>query len=337
MEPGSLVAPGPRRGCGGCVRPLCRNFARGSCSWGQRCRFSHGTKGTAPRHRAPGRRCATTRAAFGLPRVEGEDGEENVPAPGDPPGWAVRGGFVPARARGAAGPHLKGLRRDPSSPAPSKTMETAWAQRLEDPTEHGAAAAPAPTADLRAHSEAVVCGICMEQVYGKALPEERLFGILPSCSHAFCLGCIRTWRRSRDFPRAVIKACPECRLTSPYYIPHKYWVSDGDEKQQLIKSFKARMGKIRCKFFTRNRGRCPFGSDCIYLHELPRGRPPPRRGRQRPRMRAERSPSPSESSDEEEDEFHMVEWAVTSALLELDLLYTSYSCEMFFGDGSDSD
>jgi len=45
----------------------------------------------------------------------------------------------------------------------------------------------------------------MERVCEKALPEERLFGILPNCSHAFCLGCIRTWRRSRDFPSTVIK------------------------------------------------------------------------------------------------------------------------------------
>lgn len=50
-----------------------------------------------------------------------------------------------------------------------------------------------------------MCGICMERVCEKALPEERLFGILPNCSHAFCLGCIRTWRRSRDFPSTVIK------------------------------------------------------------------------------------------------------------------------------------
>lgn len=46
---------------------------------------------------------STTRAAFGLPRAEEEDGTENIPARGDPPGWAVRGGFGSARARSAAG------------------------------------------------------------------------------------------------------------------------------------------------------------------------------------------------------------------------------------------
>ena len=76
---------------------------------------------------------------------------------------------------------------------------------LQVTMEPGAAAALIPTAVLRARSEAVVCGICMDRVYEKPLPEERLFGILPNCSHAYCVGCIRKWRRSRDFQSMVIK------------------------------------------------------------------------------------------------------------------------------------
>ncbi|NXC33222.1 MKRN1 ligase, partial [Campylorhamphus procurvoides] len=109
----------------------------------------------------------------------------------------------------------------------------------------------------------------MERVYGKPQPEERLFGILPNCSHAYCVGCIRKWRRSEGFPNTVINACPECRITSNYYIPHQYWISDVGEKEELIRTFKAQMGKITCRFFVRKGGSCPFGSDCIYLHELP--------------------------------------------------------------------
>ncbi|NXE00393.1 MKRN1 ligase, partial [Chaetorhynchus papuensis] len=163
----------------------------------------------------------------------------------------------------------------------------------------------------------------MDRVYEKPLPEERLFGILPNCSHAYCVGCIRKWRRSRDFQSTVIKACPECRITSSYYIPHKYWISDVGEKEKLIRTFKARTGKIRCKFFIR--GHCPFRSECIYLHELP-ARQLLRRRRQQPRTPAvsgvahpgaglgtERPwlilppllqvfiPSSSESSDEEDE------------------------------------
>ncbi|NWR87814.1 MKRN1 ligase, partial [Furnarius figulus] len=109
----------------------------------------------------------------------------------------------------------------------------------------------------------------MERVYGKPLPNDRRFGILPNCSHVYCVRCIRKWRRSQGFQNTVVKACPECRITSNYYIPHKYWISDAGEKENLISSYKAEKGKIMCKFFVQNRGQCPFGSDCIYLHELP--------------------------------------------------------------------
>ncbi|XP_064453584.1 probable E3 ubiquitin-protein ligase makorin-1 isoform X2 [Mirounga angustirostris] len=118
-------------------------------------------------------------------------------------------------------------------------------------------------------SRDVVCGICMDKVWDK--PEaERIFGILPNCSHAHCLGCLRTWRKSqRTFPLDVIKACPQCRVHSSYIIPHKFWVSKGAAKEQLIRNFKARTCQIRCRFFMQGNGRCPFKSDCIYLHQQP--------------------------------------------------------------------
>lgn len=55
-------------------------------------------------------------------------------------------------------------------------------------------------------SRDVVCGIRMDKVWDK--PEaKRIFGILPNCTHAHCLGCLRTWRkRRRDFPRDVTKS-----------------------------------------------------------------------------------------------------------------------------------
>ncbi|NXO03452.1 MKRN1 ligase, partial [Rhinopomastus cyanomelas] len=109
----------------------------------------------------------------------------------------------------------------------------------------------------------------MELVYEKPLPKERLFGILPNCSHAYCLGCIRKWRRRRDFQSSVVRACPQCRVPSGYYIPHKYWVCDGAEKEQLIKSFKMRKGRNYCTYFLQNHGQCPFKDDCIYLHKQP--------------------------------------------------------------------
>lgn len=51
----------------------------------------------------------------------------------------------------------------------------------------------------------VTCGICMENVYEKYQLRNNLFGILPNCNHAFCIECISTWRKVRDYGRDVIK------------------------------------------------------------------------------------------------------------------------------------
>ncbi|XP_014809096.1 PREDICTED: probable E3 ubiquitin-protein ligase makorin-2 [Calidris pugnax] len=350
---------------------VCRYFQSGFCSYGERCSFQHiqdepvGTlygplptvppshwgsephSGPAAGARGPGGSRhslahpvpSVMRVAFKFSSMEIEEEEkdkENIPAPDNVPRGAMGGEFVPARARGASGSQPRGQGLDPNSADPREvTVETAtWTDPAEVPTEAGAAAPLVPPAVLRARSEAVVCGICMDRVYEKPLPEERVFGILPNCSHAYCLSCIRKWRRSRDFQSVVIKACPQCRVTSSYYIPHKYWVSDAGEKEKLIETFKARTGKIRCKFFVRNRGRCPFKSECIYLHELPAGRTPRRR---RPRVPIEFSPSPSESSEEEEEDedFCLLEWALS--LVETRFRRLGYDHEMFFMDFSDSD
>ncbi|XP_065554395.1 E3 ubiquitin-protein ligase makorin-2-like isoform X2 [Lathamus discolor] len=384
MEPGSLVASG------GCLRPLCRNFARGFCRWGQNCRFSHDRKsaqicryfqsgfcsygercsyehirdepvpvGTrygpvppvprsywasdpAPMAMARGwggARCSlpppapsVTHVAFKFPSVEAEGerkAKEKIPAPDDVPRGAIGGEAVPAQAEGASGSQPQVLGLDPNSSDPGKETVTRT-DLAEVPKEPGAVAAPVSSEALRARSEAVVCGICMDRVYEKPLPEERLFGILPNCSHAYCLGCIRKWRRSRDFQSTVIKACPECRITSSYYIPHKYWVSEGAEKEKLIKTFRARTGKIRCKFFAQNRGSCPFKSDCIYLHELPACQPPQRR------QHHPRDPS-SVSSDEEDEELCVLEWALSLAMVEADFRYSRYGHEMLLVEFSESD
>ncbi|XP_067913199.1 probable E3 ubiquitin-protein ligase makorin-1 [Heterodontus francisci] len=119
-------------------------------------------------------------------------------------------------------------------------------------------------------SKDIICGICMEKVYEKTPAKDRCFAILPDCNHAFCVTCIKKWRDSKGFTSNIIKACPECRVVSSYYIPYKFWVVD-EPKQKLIEKFKAEKRKIHCKFFLRSNGRCPFKSECIYLHEFPEG------------------------------------------------------------------
>ncbi|XP_010125032.1 PREDICTED: probable E3 ubiquitin-protein ligase makorin-1 [Chlamydotis macqueenii] len=290
---------------------ICRYFKRGFCSYGEQCSYQHiqekplpvGTSDGPMPTASPSRWCSepgnvpaavaqgwegawcwpaqsvpsVTHVAFELPSVDiEEEDKENISAPDNVPCGTIGGECVPVQSWSASGSQPQMLRLDPNSPDPRKAgvEKATWTDPAHLPMELGAAAAPVPTAVLRARSKAVVCGICMDRVYDKPLPEERLFGILPNCSHAYCVGCIRQWRRGRDFQRTVIKACPECQVTSSYYIPHKYWVSEADEKEKLIETFKARMGKIRCKFFVRSHGHCPFKSDCIYLHELPTSRLP---------------------------------------------------------------
>jgi hypothetical protein len=46
----------------------------------------------------------------------------------------------------------------------------------------------------RARSRHVECAICLERVLDKELPQDRKFGLMTGCDHAFCLGCIREWR-----------------------------------------------------------------------------------------------------------------------------------------------
>uniref|UniRef100_A0A8B9C8F1 RING-type E3 ubiquitin transferase n=1 Tax=Anser brachyrhynchus TaxID=132585 RepID=A0A8B9C8F1_9AVES len=210
------------------LSPLCRDFARGSCRRGRSCRFSHARK-SAPVCRyfqsgacAYGERCARagltplslcpSPASSSYQHVQ----EEPVPArsrhspvPSVAPGrqgwrgaWRTSVPAVPRATRAAFRlPNVEvEEEEDDKEDVPALNNPLGRAVRMEQGLQ-----SPVPAAALRARSEAVVCGICMERVYEKALPEERLFGILPNCGHAFCLGCIRTWRRSRDFQSTVIK------------------------------------------------------------------------------------------------------------------------------------
>ncbi|KAL8178959.1 UNVERIFIED_CONTAM: hypothetical protein K2H54_058076 [Gekko kuhli] len=267
---------------------------------------------------------------------EEDEDKEKVIATWHPPNWALSKEFVPKQTPSGSQPHEHKVDTAFIETEDAATKESPTASVvIQEPKAASASGAAAATAVEK--SEDVVCGICMDKVYEKTLPEERLFGILPNCNHAYCVGCIRKWRKSRDFQNAVIKGCPECRVTSSYFIPNKYWISDTDEKEKLIETFKSRTGKIRCKFFVRGNGHCPFKSECIYLHELPGGQVPVPRPRQRPDRRRRRpiiyNPSPSESSDEDDSDICLVQWALTIALLERDSDFSNF----LFWDSSDSD
>uniref|UniRef100_A0A3Q1ELK6 RING-type E3 ubiquitin transferase n=1 Tax=Acanthochromis polyacanthus TaxID=80966 RepID=A0A3Q1ELK6_9TELE len=136
----------------------------------------------------------------------------------------------------------------------------------------GAAAAATAASDTEVEeteaylqSKNITCGICMDKVYEKQQSRLQVFGILPNCSHSFCLDCIMTWRKTRDFRPEVVKSCPQCRVRSPFYVPHKYWV-EGQAKERVIAAFKEKFSKKNCSYYSRY-GCCPFKTECLYHHD----------------------------------------------------------------------
>lgn len=181
-------------------------------------------------------------------------------------------------------------------------------------------------------SKDIICGICMDKIYEKTPPKDRCFAILPGCNHAFCLTCIKTWRHSKGFTNNILKACPECRVVSSYYIPHRVWVVD-EQKQELIDRFKAEKRKIRCKFFLQSNGKCPFKSECIYLHEFPEGYRPPRH---QPRRRNNHPSFEFTWNDDYDEEDDLDRALQLFGVLSLDFLENAgFFYELFDSDLSD--
>uniref|UniRef100_H2YZX9 RING-type E3 ubiquitin transferase n=1 Tax=Ciona savignyi TaxID=51511 RepID=H2YZX9_CIOSA len=123
-----------------------------------------------------------------------------------------------------------------------------------------------------AQSRELSCGICMEVVWEKTDEKDRKFGILENCNHTFCLDCIRKWRSAKAFNNTVVKACPQCRVSSSFVTPSEQWIQDEDEKKKLIQGYKAHLSNKACKYFDQGRGKCPFGANCFYLHAYSDGR-----------------------------------------------------------------
>eukprot|EP00041_Stephanoeca_diplocostata_P030136 m.904352 g.904352 ORF g.904352 m.904352 type:complete len:411 (-) comp23695_c0_seq20:2190-3422(-) len=148
-----------------------------------------------------------------------------------------------------------------------------------DVLEHEAAAQRRATEKvLIEQSAGVECCICLEEVTGKYTYTERRFGILPGCSHAFCLSCIRHWRSSTETGASsgnaaeTVRTCPICRALSYYVVPSKFWVADPEQKARVLEAFRQKTSAIHCQHFARGKGTCPFGTSCFYKHEDMDGR-----------------------------------------------------------------
>lgn len=131
-----------------------------------------------------------------------------------------------------------------------------------------------------------ICGICLEPLgqtrnnRGEIKHNRKKFGLLSSCDHIFCIQCLRTWRyqqkketlNERDDPRADdaagsdrVRACPACRQPSDFIVPSDRFCV-GEEKEQVVASYQARLSCTPCRRFNGKLGSCPFGSDCFYAH-----------------------------------------------------------------------
>ncbi|XP_062248904.1 makorin, ring finger protein, 4 [Platichthys flesus] len=275
---------------------ICRHFQKGGCWYGDCCRFIHilqpvadaavaGRRSSAPTvssshvaHAQPDRR----RSEPALLRAEVTSRQEcsrseqpfNISDP------RRNTGRLPINITVEQAQDIHSLTASRASVQRSDAAEAGpWdggnEQRTSstDTTEEGAtAAAFASQGEVEEggsflNSKNMTCGICMDKVYEKTELNEQLFGILPNCNHSFCLPCIRTWRKTKDFGQDVVKSCPQCRVRSAFYVPSKYWV-DGKEKENVIAAFKEKCRQKSCSYFARYRC-CPFKAECLYRHDKP--------------------------------------------------------------------
>ncbi len=121
---------------------------------------------------------------------------------------------------------------------------------------------PSATCLTSEEDSRIECGICFDQVLGKADPR---FGLL-NCEHAFCISCIRTWRSKYTMDSDNLRSCPLCRTTTYFVIPSSIWISDPTEKSAVIENYKKKLSEIPCKHYSKGAAACPFGTSCFYSH-----------------------------------------------------------------------
>ncbi|CAN0449959.1 unnamed protein product, partial [Ascophyllum nodosum] len=111
------------------------------------------------------------------------------------------------------------------------------------------------------------CGICLENIPASG----KRFGLL-NCDHAYCLECLRTWRKSEGPQKDISRTCPECRKVSFFLVPSKEHLK-GRAKLKAIQAYKKGLSKFPCKYHKADRSAvCPFGVRCFYAHLDKNGR-----------------------------------------------------------------
>jgi E3 ubiquitin-protein ligase makorin len=97
-----------------------------------------------------------------------------------------------------------------------------------------------------ARDRSVECGICLERVLDKPDPSARRFGLM-ACEHSFCLSCIRAWRSTDEADvDTALRTCPVCRTTTHFITPSATWPASAEEKDAVLRAYKAKMAAIDC-------------------------------------------------------------------------------------------
>jgi E3 ubiquitin-protein ligase makorin len=106
-------------------------------------------------------------------------------------------------------------------------------------------------------SKGAVCGICLQSVWA----EGRRFGLLPRCSHAFCLDCIMEWRN-----KSRCKKCPLCRIPSFFVIPSYRFFSLIEFKHRRVEEYISFLSQRPCIYYSATE-LCPYGDMCFFSHD----------------------------------------------------------------------
>lgn len=80
------------------------------------------------------------------------------------------------------------------------------------------------------------------------------------------------WRKEGSDDVTSRRVCPTCRKPSDYVVPAARLPSTAEEKEVLLRNYRAARAGVPCKNFDGTRGSCPFGSDCFYAHRDSKGR-----------------------------------------------------------------
>ncbi|KAM9830104.1 makorin, ring finger protein, 4 [Syngnathus typhle] len=269
---------------------ICRFFQKGACWYGERCRYIHIPQSEGGGDVA-GRRLAIPTVFSSTSSSSSSSSTSVAQGTADRQGSEtfarMQADVSPRRQRGTSASMVTSANvvdtgnrntakrlHDAHSRVPVKSSDQCDAnmcdkeESLPSSTDAaGASAASCTDGTLEAflQSRDITCGICMDKVYEKMDRRNQVFGILPNCSHPFCLQCIMTWRKTKNLGPDIVKTCPQCRVRSAFYIPNKYWV-EGQAKESLIADFKEKFSKRSCSYYARYE-HCPFETECLYRHD----------------------------------------------------------------------